>query len=133
MGSGKEAMQEAVAKSGLDRYRRWQPTSTGNCHADCPMIEVVGSRPHCTIMRTPAPIGRDCAVARIAVALKTDQHQDELASHRTEIKELHERHAHASHAHSPTGWCCPKCGCVYAPIVLECARCNALLRPGGWR
>jgi len=25
-----------------------------------------------------------------------------------------------------TGWECPKCHCVYAPFVLECARCNGL-------
>jgi len=24
----------------------------------------------------------------------------------------------------PKGWICPKCGCVYAPWVDECAKCN---------
>lgn len=23
-----------------------------------------------------------------------------------------------------TGWICPKCGRVYAPFILECAKCN---------
>ena len=25
---------------------------------------------------------------------------------------------------TPTGWTCPKCGSVYAPLVVECHRCN---------
>lgn len=23
-----------------------------------------------------------------------------------------------------TGWICPKCGRVYGPLVMECAKCN---------
>lgn len=42
---------------------------------------------------------------------------------------LHDRiHALVQYEVTPmtmTGWTCPKCGAVYAPVVVECHRCNA--------
>lgn len=32
---------------------------------------------------------------------------------------------HIYYEHAPQeGWMCPKCGCVFAPFVTECYRCN---------